>query len=73
MPEPTAKQQGLLATLKKQYTRGTAALAVINLLSNRLPHFLYFNEYYILPGRVWFSCWTFLAKSGTRDSENSAR
>jgi len=23
--------------------------------------------------RVWFSCWTFLAQSGTRDSENSVR
>ena len=50
--EPSEKQKGLLATLKEQYTRGTAALAVIDLLSNRLPHFLYFNEYYILPGQV---------------------
>jgi hypothetical protein len=50
--EPREKQKGLLATLKAQYTRGTAALAVVDLLSKRLPHFLYFNEYYILPGQV---------------------
>lgn len=50
--EPSEKQKVLLATLKEQYTHGTAAFAVIDLLSNRLPHFLYFNEYYILPGQV---------------------
>lgn len=50
--EKSEKQQELLTTLKEQYTRGTASLAVIDLLSERLPHFLYFNEYYILPGQV---------------------
>lgn len=50
--EKSEKQQELLATLKEQYTQGTASLAVIDLLSERLPHFLYFNEYYILPGQV---------------------
>ena len=50
--EKSEKQQELLTTLKEQYTRGTASFAVIDLLSERLPHFLYFNEYYILPGQV---------------------
>ncbi len=50
--EKSEKQQELLASLKEQYTRGTASFAVIDLLSERLPHFLYFNEYYILPGQV---------------------
>jgi len=52
IPEPTDKQQQLLLTLRQEYKRGTAALAVIDLLSAQLPHFLYFNEYYILPGQV---------------------
>jgi len=52
LTEPNEKQKALLETLKKQYTRGTATNAVIDLLNNRLPHFLYFNEYYILPGQV---------------------
>jgi len=52
VPEPTDKQQKLLATLRDEYKGGTAALAVIDLLRAQLPHFLYFNEYYILPGQV---------------------
>jgi len=50
--EKSENQQELLTTLKEQYTRGTASPAVIDLLRERLPHFLYFNEYYILPGQV---------------------
>lgn len=45
-------QQRFLDDLKEVYKRGTASLQVIDVLQKRLPTFLYFSEYYKLPGKV---------------------
>lgn len=52
IPERTEKQKLLLSDLRSRYKRGKATLAVIDVLHERLPHFLYFTDYYILPGQV---------------------
>ena len=45
-------QQKFLDNLSAVYKRGTAPAKVIDVLSKRLPKFLYFSEYYKLPGKV---------------------
>jgi hypothetical protein len=50
--ERSENQERLFKQLKTTYKRGTASLAFIDLLTGRLPRFLYFNDYYILPGQV---------------------
>ncbi|MFW6030015.1 MAG: AAA family ATPase [Halanaerobiales bacterium] len=48
----TQKQNIFLNKLNKMFKRGDAILAVIDILEEHLPKFLYFDEYYILPGQV---------------------
>jgi len=52
LASPTEKQRHLLNDLTEKYPRKSALYAVIDSFSDRLPHFLYFSEYYILPGQV---------------------
>ena len=49
---PSESQSKLLRTLKKSFTDGNLAKTAINVLKNRLPKFLYFDDYYKLPGQV---------------------
>jgi len=48
----TEKQQNLLNHLQKNYRDGRTDEMVAEILADRLPVFLYFSDYYILPGQV---------------------
>lgn len=50
--EPTENQTNFLKQLKEKFKRGTAELAIIDFLSPRTPRFVYFSDYYTLPGQV---------------------
>ena len=49
---PTDRQSGLLATTKATFPEGSPVNAAANLLCDRLPTFVYFDEFYRLPGEV---------------------
>jgi len=46
------RHKELLAVLKKHFARGTATLAAIDVLSKRMPKFLYFSQYDRMSGQV---------------------
>ena len=48
----TENQQKFLKDIKATYKQGQADLAIVDFLSSKLPTFLYFNDYYTLPGQV---------------------
>lgn len=50
--EKSGKQQQLLEELNNTYSRGKTSLAIIDLLNKQLPKFLYFSDYYKLPGEI---------------------
>lgn len=45
-------QNAFLAALERTFKRGSTGTAIIDLLQPRLPKFLYFSSYNILPGQV---------------------
>jgi len=50
--DPGARLTQLQSTLASSFPNGKMLQVAINLLSSRLPKFVYFSEYYTLPGRV---------------------
>lgn len=52
IPELTENQQTLLAQFKRIFPKDSAEEAINLVLTSRLPKFLYFSEYYKLPGEV---------------------
>jgi predicted ATPase len=48
----TEKHRSLLNHLNLYFARGTAALAVIDVLYPKMPHFLYFSQYQRMSGQV---------------------
>jgi len=48
----TQNQQKFLNDIKATYKREKASLAIIDFLGSMLPTFLYFNDYFTLPGQV---------------------
>ena len=52
LENPTGKHRDLLNTILKAYPGKTVMSGVSACLSSVLPHFVYFNEYERLPGRV---------------------
>ncbi len=49
---PSDAQTQLLSTLKQRYPNSDAGAAIRNFLADRLPIFVYFSEYYKMPGRA---------------------
>lgn len=52
LPSPSERQTALLSTLQTTFGKGTTELAAASALSQRLPTFLYFYEYWKMPGQV---------------------
>lgn len=50
--ERSENQERFFKVLQELFPGGTAKLGVIRFLNTRLPKFVYFSEYYILPGEV---------------------
>jgi len=68
---PTEEVSELITTLNGRFPEGESNSALIDILEKHLPVFLYFDDYYILPGKVSINL--LIQRKNDNDLESSGR